>query len=108
MKALQLVPSESSIAARILVPLLLLALSAAAVWGYGVRQYRAGVEAGRADVREEGATKSTRRTCAPPRPGTATGSGRCARRRASLRSPMRFLVRSKLLLSGAMLACPMG
>ena len=53
MKALQLVPSAWSIAARILAPLVLLALAAAAVWGYGARQYRAGVEAGRADVREE-------------------------------------------------------
>ena len=53
MKPLQLVPSGWSIAARILAPLMLLALAAAAVWGYGARQYRAGVEAGRADVREE-------------------------------------------------------
>jgi hypothetical protein len=53
MKPLQLVPPAWSIAARILVPLLLLALVAAAVWGYGVRERRVGREEGRSEAREE-------------------------------------------------------
>ena len=53
---LLLAPSAWSLAARILLPSLMLALVAAAVWGYGVRERRAG----RAEVRAEWADAKER------------------------------------------------
>lgn len=48
-----LVPSAWSLGARIAAPLIVLGLLAAAVWGYGVRERRAGLEEGRAEGRAE-------------------------------------------------------
>lgn len=48
-----MIPATWSLAARVAAPLLVLAVAGALIWGYGRRQNLAGLDAGRAEVREQ-------------------------------------------------------